>query len=88
MHAAYYPSGRRASGPAGRSSIDDIAAFCEPFPKVVDDIERLLTDNRIFKQRNVDIGVVTAQDALDWGFSGVMVRGSGARLGSAQGAAL
>ena len=44
---------------------------------MVDDIEGLLTDNRIFKQRNVDIGHVTQQDALDWGFSGVMVRGSG-----------
>jgi NADH-quinone oxidoreductase subunit D len=43
----------------------------------VRDIEGLLTDNRIFKQRNVDIGVVTAEDALKWGFSGVMVRGSG-----------
>jgi NADH-quinone oxidoreductase subunit D len=44
---------------------------------VIDDIEGLLTDNRIFKQRNVDIGVVKAEDAIAWGFSGVMVRGSG-----------
>jgi NADH-quinone oxidoreductase subunit D len=57
--------------------IDDIEAWCEQFPPKVHDIEGLLTDNRIFKQRNVDIGVVSAQDALDWGFSGVMVRGSG-----------
>jgi NADH-quinone oxidoreductase subunit D len=58
--------------------IDDIEAFCDPFLKVVDDLDRLLTDNRIFKQRNVDIGVVKLEDAWNWGFSGVMVRGSGA----------
>ena len=45
---------------------------------MLDDIEGLLTDNRIFKQRNVDIGVVSLKDCFDWGFSGVMVRGSGA----------
>ncbi len=45
---------------------------------MLDDLERLLTDNRIFKQRNVDIGVVSLEDAWKWGFSGVMVRGSGA----------
>ena len=58
--------------------IDDISAFCDPFLKVCDDIEELLTDNRIFKQRNVNIGVVSLKDAWAWGFSGVMVRGSGA----------
>ncbi len=57
--------------------IDDIEAWCEQFPRTVHDIEGLLTDNRIFKQRNVDIGVVSVEDALQWGFSGVMVRGSG-----------
>jgi NADH-quinone oxidoreductase subunit D len=57
--------------------IDDIGEWCEQFPGKVRDIEGLLTDNRIFKQRNVDIGVVTQEDALKWGFSGVMVRGSG-----------
>ena len=57
--------------------IEDIDAWCDQFPGKVKDIEGLLTDNRIFKQRNVDIGVVSVQDALDWGFSGVMVRGSG-----------
>ena len=45
---------------------------------MLDDLDGLLTDNRIFKQRNVDIGVVTLEDAWAWGFSGVMVRGSGA----------
>ena len=58
--------------------IDDIEAFCDPFLKVCDDLEDLLTGNRIFKQRNVDIGVVSLKDAWAWGFSGVMVRGSGA----------
>jgi NADH-quinone oxidoreductase subunit D len=58
--------------------IDDIFAFCETHPKVLDDIESLLTGNRIFKQRNVDIGVVELKDCFAWGFSGVMVRGSGA----------
>src|ERR1700716_3841326 len=66
--------------------IDDIAGFCDPFLKVFDDLETLLTGNRIFKQRNVDIGVVSLKDAWAWGFSGVMVRGSGAAwdLGKAQ----
>jgi NADH-quinone oxidoreductase subunit D len=45
--------------------------------KIINDLESLLTDNRIFKQRNVDIGIVSKQDALDYSFSGVMVRGSG-----------
>ncbi|MBN8913805.1 MAG: NADH-quinone oxidoreductase subunit D, partial [Rhizobiales bacterium] len=58
--------------------IDDIHAWCLTFPKVLDDIDGLLTENRIFKQRNVDIGVVSLDDAFAWGFSGVMVRGSGA----------
>ena len=58
--------------------IDDIWNFCDPFLKVCDDIEVLLTENRIFKQRNVNIGVVSLNDAWARGFSGVMVRGSGA----------
>ena len=56
---------------------DDIGKFCKDFPKIIDDLETLLTDNRIFKQRNVDIGIVSKQDALDYSFSGVMLRGSG-----------
>ena len=55
----------------------DIGKFCVKFPKFIEDLETLLTDNRIFKQRNVDIGVVSKQDALDYSFSGVMLRGSG-----------
>jgi len=77
MHAAYFrPGGVHQDMPAGLA--EDIYAFCEQFPKVLDDIEGLLTNNRIFKQRNVNIGVVSLQDALDWGFTGVMLRGSGA----------
>ncbi|MDR3509941.1 MAG: NADH-quinone oxidoreductase subunit D [Caulobacteraceae bacterium] len=59
------------------SLIEDIGDWCAAFPKVLDDIEGLITGNRIFKQRNVDIGVVSKDLALAWGFSGVMVRGSG-----------
>ena len=58
--------------------IDDMEAFCDPFLKVVDDLDALITPNRIFKQRNVDIGVVSLDECWAWGFSGVMVRGSGA----------
>ena len=57
--------------------LEDIYNFCDPCAQVLDDLESLLTGNRIFKQRNVDIGVVSQQEALEWGFSGVMVRGSG-----------
>ena len=77
MHANYFrPGGVHQDLPP--KLIDDIDAFCDPFLKVCDDLETLLTDNRIFKQRNVDIGVVKLEDAWAWGFSGVMVRGSGA----------
>ena len=77
MHAAYFrPGGVHQDLPM--KLIDDIGAFCDPFLKVVGDLDRLLTGNRIFKQRNVDIAVVRLEDAWNWGFSGVMVRGSGA----------
>jgi len=77
MHAAYFrPGGVHQDIP--QELIDDIATWCDAFPKAVDDIDTLLTDNRIFKQRNVDIGIVSLEDAWAWGFSGVMVRGSGA----------
>jgi NADH-quinone oxidoreductase subunit D len=77
MHAAYFRVGGVHQDLPGKL-IDDIWAFCDPFLKVCDDLETLLTGNRIFKQRNVDIGVVKLADAWKWGFSGVMVRGSGA----------
>ena len=76
MHAAYFrPGGVHQDLPP--DLIEDIHKFCDPFLTVLDDIETLVTENRIFKQRNVDIGVVSVPDALAWGFSGVMVRGSG-----------
>jgi NADH-quinone oxidoreductase subunit D len=56
--------------------VDDILAFCETFPKTIDDIERLLTENRIFRQRTVNIGIISATDAADWGLSGPMLRAS------------
>jgi NADH-quinone oxidoreductase subunit D len=77
LHANYFrPGGVHQDLPA--DLIDDIEAFCDPFLKVVDDLDDLITGNRIFKQRNVDIGVVTLDECWAWGFSGVMVRGSGA----------
>jgi NADH-quinone oxidoreductase subunit D len=77
MHAAYFrPGGVHQDIPD--ELVKDIDAWCDPFLKVVDDLDALLTPNRIFKQRNVDIAVVSLDDAWKWGFSGVMVRGSGA----------
>jgi NADH-quinone oxidoreductase subunit D len=77
MHANYFRIGG-VHQDLPPKLLDDIWAFCDPFLKVCDDIEGLLTENRIFKQRNVGIGVVKLADAWGWGFSGVMVRGSGA----------
>jgi NADH-quinone oxidoreductase subunit D len=77
MHANYFRAGG-VHQDLPQKLIDDIWDFCEYHPKVLDDIEGLLTANRIFKQRNVDIGVVSLEDCFAWGFSGVMVRGSGA----------
>jgi NADH-quinone oxidoreductase subunit D len=76
LHAAYFrPGGVHQDLP--QDLIDDIAAWAKAFPQFCDDIEELLSENRIFKQRNVDVGVVTQEDCQDWGMSGVMVRGSG-----------
>jgi NADH-quinone oxidoreductase subunit D len=76
MHAAYFrPGGVHQDLP--QDLVDDIEAFCDPFLKVLDDLEGLMTGNRIYMQRNVDIGVVSAENAWKWGFSGVMIRGSG-----------
>ena len=76
LHANYFRTGGvHQDLPMGLA--EDILKFCESFPKIIDDLENLLTDNRIFKQRNVDIGIVSQQDALDYSFSGVMLRGSG-----------
>ena len=76
LHAAYFrPGGVHQDLP--QDLIDDIEQWAKNFPTVLADIDGLLTENRIFKQRNVDIAVISEQEALDWGFSGVMVRGSG-----------
>jgi NADH-quinone oxidoreductase subunit D len=76
LHANYFRAGG-VHQDLPRGLDDDISKFCISFPKIIDDLETLLTDNRIFKQRNVDIGIVTKDDALDYSFSGVMLRGSG-----------
>lgn len=76
LHAAYFRVGG-VHQDMPPDLIADMKDWCKQFPQKMRDIETLLTDNRIFKQRNVDIGVVSQQDALDYGFSGVMVRGSG-----------
>ena len=76
LHAAYYRvGGVHQDIPADMG--EKILAWAEQFPKFLDDTETLLTDNRIFKQRSVDIGVVSAEDAMAWGFTGPMLRGSG-----------
>ncbi|MGP9810980.1 NADH-quinone oxidoreductase subunit D [Rhodopseudomonas sp. NSM] len=77
MHAAYFRIGG-VHQDLPPKLIADIDHWCDNFIQTVDDLETLLTNNRIFKQRNVDIGVVTLEQAWEWGFSGVMVRGSGA----------
>jgi NADH-quinone oxidoreductase subunit D len=76
FHAAYIrPGGVHQDIPSGMEN--DIYRWAESFTKYIDDVDNLLTENRIFKQRMVDIGVVTAKEALDWGFTGPMLRGSG-----------
>ena len=76
LHANYFRAGG-VHQDLPRGLAEDIKKFCKNFPKIIDDLETLLTDNRIFKQRNVDIGIVSKEDALDYSFSGVMLRGSG-----------
>ena len=76
LHAAYFrPGGVHQDLPP--DLLADIATFCDTFPPHIDDLEGLLTQNRIFRQRTVDIGVVSAEEAMDWGFSGAMLRASG-----------
>jgi NADH dehydrogenase (ubiquinone) Fe-S protein 2 len=78
MHANYIrPGGVSQDMPVGLS--EDIFRFTQQFASRIDELEEMLTNNRIWKQRLVDIGVVTAEQACDWGFSGVMLRGSGIR---------
>ena len=76
LHANYFrPGGVHQDMPAGLA--DDMMEWCDELPRFLNDMAGLLTENRIFKQRTVDIGTVAKQDALDWGFSGPMLRGSG-----------
>ncbi len=76
LHAAYYRvGGVHQDMPAGL--MDDIKEWAEQFPKFVEDMETLLNENRIFKQRSVDIGIISAEDAMAWGLTGPMLRGSG-----------
>jgi len=76
LHANYFrPGGVHQD--VTQQLLDDIGKFCENFPAVLDDLEDLLTENRIFKQRNVDIGIVSKQDAIDWWMTGVMLRSTG-----------
>ncbi|WP_407929355.1 NADH-quinone oxidoreductase subunit D [Jannaschia marina] len=76
LHAAYFrPGGVHQD--LTPELLDDIEAWCESFPAVMSDIDGLLTENRIFKQRNVDICVVSEDEVMEWGMSGVMARGSG-----------
>lgn len=76
MHSNYFrPGGVAQDIPEGIT--DDILEFCDNFKVILEDTENLLTENRIWKQRTVDIGVITQAEAMDWGFSGPMLRGSG-----------
>lgn len=76
MHAAYIrPGGVNVDIPLG--FLDDLYIFINQFNTRIDEMEEMLTGNRIWKERLIDIGVVSAQKAIDWGFSGVMLRGSG-----------
>ena len=76
MHSNYFRPGGVAKD-IDSKLLADIASFIEALPEKIDDVEGMLTDNRIFKQRTVDIGIVSKADAMDWGFSGPMLRGSG-----------
>ena len=76
LHAAYYRIGG-VHQDIPEQTLNDIANWSKGFGKIIADIEGLLDENRIFKQRTVDIGVVSKKEALDWGFTGPMLRGSG-----------
>ena len=76
LHANYFrPGGVAQDMPIGL--MEDMEKWCDALPNYLDDLETLLTHNRIFKQRTVDIGAVSKGDAIDWGFTGAMLRGSG-----------
>jgi NADH-quinone oxidoreductase subunit D len=76
FHAAWFrPGGVHQDLPAGL--LQDILDWCDGFPRVLDEMQGLVADNRIFKQRNVDIGRISKEDAIRWGFTGPCIRASG-----------
>jgi len=76
LHANYFrPGGVHQDMPKGLA--EDMHVWCDRFLKFLDDLDNLLSDNRIFKQRTVDIGVISREDAIAWGLTGCMLRGSG-----------
>jgi NADH-quinone oxidoreductase subunit D len=76
FHAAWFrPGGVHQDLPAGL--LEDIAAWCDGFPRILDEMQGLVADNRIFKQRNVDVGIISKDDAINWGFTGPCIRASG-----------
>merc|ERR1719479_564946 len=76
MHAAYVrPGGVHQDIPIGL--MDDIYEFISKFSERLDEVEDLVTDNRLWRARTTDIGVISSEDALNWGCSGAMLRGSG-----------
>jgi len=78
LHANYFrPGGVYRDMPNGL--LNDIKEWAIKFPKFIEDLENLVSDNRIFKQRTVDIGIVSAEDAVDFGFTGPMLRASGVK---------
>lgn len=78
MHAAYVrPGGVNQDLPLGL--MDDIYDWATKYLQRLDEVEDLLTMNRLWRQRTIDIGVLSAEDALNWGCSGVMLRGSGTK---------
>ena len=79
MHAAYVrPGGVHQDIPIGL--LDDIYEFITKFSERLDEVEDLITDNRLWKQRTIDIGVISSEDAINWGCSGVMLRSTGQYL--------
>jgi len=76
FHAAYFrPGGVHQDLPEGL--LEDILTWCDGFPRILDEMQGLVATNRIFKQRNVDIGKISAEDAIAWGFTGPCIRASG-----------
>ena len=79
VHAAYVrPGGVHQDIPIGL--LDDIYEFITKFSERLDEVEDVVTDNRLWRQRTIDIGVISSEDAINWGCSGVMLRSTGGLL--------